>query len=141
MLGGSSWGRLRRPCSVCLTRCLVGGCVTLQQDEVVASLLSQLSAVEVEDLPGLVKYVVGAARSNNAEQVSTRLQIDRLCRLHVSAHQPFFGLSVAALGGCAASACRGHCGFVPDSMVALRQGCVDTALLSPPAAGAAAACR
>lgn len=39
------------------------------QAEVVSSLMSQLPAVEVEDLPGLTKYLIGAAASSNAEQV------------------------------------------------------------------------
>lgn len=49
------------------------------QDEVVSSLLSQLPAVDVEDLPGLVKYIIGAAGSSNAEQV--RLRCSQLYQL------------------------------------------------------------
>jgi hypothetical protein len=37
-------------------------------------LLSQLAAVEVEDLPALVKYLLGSASKANAEQASTPLQ-------------------------------------------------------------------
>lgn len=43
--------------------------VVSMQDEVVSSLMSQLPAVDVEDLPGLVKYIIGAAGSSNTEQV------------------------------------------------------------------------
>lgn len=56
----------------CLVTCTAAGRVCLLatcQAEVVVSLMSQLPAVEVEDLPGLVKYLIGAAVSSNAEQV------------------------------------------------------------------------
>lgn len=39
------------------------------QDSVLKSLLGQLPAVEVEDLPGLVKYLLSSADKANAEQV------------------------------------------------------------------------
>jgi hypothetical protein len=53
-----------------LTTCTaLSACSAVCQAEVVVSLMSQLPAVEVEDLPGLVKYLIGAAVSSNAEQV------------------------------------------------------------------------
>jgi hypothetical protein len=53
------------------------------QDEVVSSLMSQLPAVDVEDLPGLVKYIIGAAGSSNAEQVHVRcLELPAASILH-----------------------------------------------------------
>jgi hypothetical protein len=35
--------------------------------------MSQLPAVEVEDLPGLVKYIISTAGTANAEQVRQQL--------------------------------------------------------------------
>jgi hypothetical protein len=43
-------------------------------------LLGQLAAVEVEDLPGLVKYLLGSATKANAEQASTHKPLLRLYR-------------------------------------------------------------
>jgi hypothetical protein len=43
------------------------------QDAVLSMLLGQLAAVEVEDLPGLVKYLLGSATKANAEQASTHM--------------------------------------------------------------------
>eukprot|EP00775_Hariotina_reticulata_P013726 gene13726-13848_t len=44
------------------------------QDEVLLSLLGQLPAVEVEDLPGLVRYLLTTAVKSNAEQVLTAVR-------------------------------------------------------------------
>jgi hypothetical protein len=41
-------------------------------------LLGQLAAVEVEDLPGLVKFLLGSATKANAEQASTHMPVVRL---------------------------------------------------------------
>jgi hypothetical protein len=43
------------------------------QAEVLEFLAAQLPAVEVEDLPSLVRFLVAAAARANAQQVSTRL--------------------------------------------------------------------
>jgi len=47
----------------------VACCLPAAQDEVLRSLLSQLPAVEVEDLPGLVKYLVSSAGRTVVEEV------------------------------------------------------------------------
>eukprot|EP00882_Tetradesmus_deserticola_P024430 GHRQ01026698.1.p2 GENE.GHRQ01026698.1~~GHRQ01026698.1.p2 ORF type:complete len:202 (+),score=96.91 GHRQ01026698.1:184-789(+) len=44
------------------------------QDDVLSMLLGQLAAVEVEDLPGLVRYLLGSATKANAEQVLTAVR-------------------------------------------------------------------
>lgn len=59
----------------------------LLQDHVLSMLLGQLAAVEVEDLPALVKYLLGSATKANAEQASTwrNTDADPACGSHTSA--------------------------------------------------------
>eukprot|EP00879_Flechtneria_rotunda_P027893 GHRR01029940.1.p1 GENE.GHRR01029940.1~~GHRR01029940.1.p1 ORF type:complete len:202 (+),score=78.31 GHRR01029940.1:219-824(+) len=44
------------------------------QDKVLSFLLSQLPAVEVADLPGLVKHLISSATKSNAEEVLTTVR-------------------------------------------------------------------